>query len=136
LYLPGICIHAVPASRRQGSEDLHLEVEPFPAAFRFQPILSEELLDYEHEKVLATTSFPPPLPTRHPRRVTPLATSGTDELCTKCEQNITMLKIGDQAFENTSTSVAASQMRNALTALADTCNDPHQKEVSYSSACS
>jgi hypothetical protein len=39
----------------------------------------------------------------------------------------------DQAFENTSTSVAASQMRNALTALADTCKDESQKEVSTAS---
>lgn len=34
-----------------------------------------------------------------------------------------------QAFENTSTSVAASQMRNALNNLADTVQDPKQKEV-------
>ncbi|CAF9913056.1 MAG: UTP-glucose-1-phosphate uridylyltransferase [Heterodermia speciosa] len=31
------------------------------------------------------------------------------------------------AFENTSTSVAAGQMRNALNALADTCQDPEEK---------
>lgn len=41
-----------------------------------------------------------------------------------------MLTDIEKAFENTSTSVAASQMRNALTALADTCKDPHEKEVS------
>jgi UTP--glucose-1-phosphate uridylyltransferase len=35
----------------------------------------------------------------------------------------------DQAFENTSTSVAASQMRNALTNLADTVKDPKDKQV-------
>lgn len=34
-----------------------------------------------------------------------------------------------QAFENTSTSVAASQMRNALNNLADTVTDPKQKKV-------
>ena len=34
-----------------------------------------------------------------------------------------------QAFENTSTSVAASQMRNALNALADTVKDPNEKKV-------
>jgi len=33
------------------------------------------------------------------------------------------------AFENTSSSVAASQMRNALNALADTVKDPKQKEL-------
>jgi hypothetical protein len=35
-----------------------------------------------------------------------------------------------QAFENTSTSVAASQMRNALNALQDSVTDPTQKKVS------
>lgn len=35
----------------------------------------------------------------------------------------------DQAFENTSTSVAASQMRNALNNLADTVTDPKDKQV-------
>ncbi len=34
-----------------------------------------------------------------------------------------------QAFENTSTSVAASQMRNALNNLADTVEDPEQKKL-------
>jgi UTP--glucose-1-phosphate uridylyltransferase len=36
---------------------------------------------------------------------------------------------GDKAFENTSTSVAASQMRNALNNLADTVSDPEEKKV-------
>lgn len=35
----------------------------------------------------------------------------------------------EQAFENTSTSVAASQMRNSLNNLADTVKDPHEKKV-------
>jgi len=35
-----------------------------------------------------------------------------------------------QAFENTSTNVAASQMRNALNKLADTVTDPAEKKVS------
>lgn len=34
-----------------------------------------------------------------------------------------------QAFENTSTSVAASQMRNALNTLVDTCDDQSEKKV-------
>jgi hypothetical protein len=37
----------------------------------------------------------------------------------------------DKAFENTSTSVAASQMRNALNNLADTVTDPEEKKVSF-----
>lgn len=34
-----------------------------------------------------------------------------------------------QAFENTSTSVAAAQMRNSLTNLAETVQDPEQKAM-------
>lgn len=34
-----------------------------------------------------------------------------------------------QAFENTSTNVAASQMRNALNKLSDTVTDPNEKKV-------
>jgi UTP--glucose-1-phosphate uridylyltransferase len=34
-----------------------------------------------------------------------------------------------QAFENTSTNIAASQMRNALNQLADTVKDPQEKKV-------
>ncbi|KAL1842277.1 hypothetical protein VTJ49DRAFT_5662 [Mycothermus thermophilus] len=34
------------------------------------------------------------------------------------------------AFENTSTNIAAAQMRNALTNLAETCKDPEQKKAS------
>lgn len=35
-----------------------------------------------------------------------------------------------QAFENTSTNVAAAQMRNSLTNLAETVKDPEQKKAS------
>ena len=35
----------------------------------------------------------------------------------------------DQAFENTSTNVAASQMRNALNKLADSVTNPEEKKV-------
>lgn len=34
-----------------------------------------------------------------------------------------------QAFENTSTNVAAAQMRNALTGLTETIEDPVEKKV-------
>lgn len=44
-----------------------------------------------------------------------------------CE--IAQLICADKAFENTSTSVAASQMRNALNNLADTVEDPEEKKV-------
>lgn len=35
-----------------------------------------------------------------------------------------------QAFENTSTNIAAAQMRNALTSLSETVKDPDEKKVS------
>jgi UTP--glucose-1-phosphate uridylyltransferase len=38
--------------------------------------------------------------------------------------------MSEQAFENTSTSVAASQMRNALNNLCDEVTDPAEKQVS------
>lgn len=41
----------------------------------------------------------------------------------------TLLICHDQAFENTSTSVAASQMRNSLNNLSDTVTDPEQKKL-------
>lgn len=44
------------------------------------------------------------------------------------EQQVTKLP---QAFENTSTNVAAAQMRNALTNLAETVEDPKQKKVVF-----
>ncbi len=38
----------------------------------------------------------------------------------------------DKAFENASTSVAAAQMRNSLTELAESVKDPNEKKVGYS----
>jgi UTP--glucose-1-phosphate uridylyltransferase len=39
-----------------------------------------------------------------------------------------LTKVDTQAFENTSTNVAASQMRNALNNLAETCTDPAERK--------
>lgn len=36
---------------------------------------------------------------------------------------------GSQAFENASTNIAAAQMRNSLTELAETVKDPEQKKL-------
>jgi UTP--glucose-1-phosphate uridylyltransferase len=44
-------------------------------------------------------------------------------------QELAKLIDEDKAFENTSTNVAASQMRNALNSLADTVTDTEQKKV-------
>lgn len=45
---------------------------------------------------------------------------------------IQLLTVNEQAFENTSTNVAAAQMRNALTNLSETVTDPVQKKVDTS----
>lgn len=47
------------------------------------------------------------------------------------KQTVLTSGLHDQAFENTSTSVAASQMRNALNNLADTVKDPQEKRVRH-----
>lgn len=44
--------------------------------------------------------------------------------------NMLIKVCSNQAFENTSTSVAASQMRNALNNLCDSVEDPKEKQVS------
>jgi len=48
-----------------------------------------------------------------------------------CASQRCKLTCDDKAFENTSTSVAASQMRNALNNLADTVTDKEEKKVCY-----
>jgi hypothetical protein len=40
-----------------------------------------------------------------------------------------LLTLPEKAFEHASTNVAAAQMRNALTGLAETVKDPHEKKV-------
>lgn len=141
LYLPGICMHAVPASCRQGSGDLHLELDPFPTALKFQSLSTHEAVIQQHAGVGATCS--PPIPDRHPGRIastaSTIASSSSEDFreeqeenwfTAEQEENWAWLTVIKKAFENTSTSVAASQMRNALTALADTVKDPQTKEVS------
>lgn len=129
LYLPGVCIHAVPVSRRAGSGNLHLEIDPFPANFTFKPLPRQDLLDLD----AADDSAPPPKPSRPPppppRLIRMPISQSHASVIKPALKDLARLINDDKAFENTSTSVAASQMRNALTALADTCNDPEQKEV-------
>ncbi|KAI4145206.1 MAG: hypothetical protein L6R39_003903 [Caloplaca ligustica] len=55
-------------------------------------------------------------------------TLAVDEPAEALRTTLTRMRSGTQAFENTSTSVAASQMRNALNALTDTVKDPQEKE--------
>lgn len=44
-------------------------------------------------------------------------------------ENDVLIQVSSQAFENTSTSVAASQMRNALNKLIDTVPNADDKKV-------
>lgn len=67
---------------------------------------------------------PPKMPAMH----SPISTPGTS---TEIGRKAQLIPLDDQAFENTSTSVAASQMRNALNQLADTVKDPEEKKVRF-----
>lgn len=59
------------------------------------------------------------------RSGTPITMVKTHEAAWRC----TRLTEPLQAFENTSTNIAAAQMRNALTSLAETVKEPEQKRV-------
>ena len=125
LYLPGVCIHAVPVSCDSGNHELHHDLPTRSKTFVFQ-------------------ALKPPPPHLHPAFLHPAITEppslpimGTDSSPpTPPPENadgVTLSKLisHDKAFENTSTSVAASQMRNALNNLADTVTDPEEKKVSF-----
>lgn len=71
----------------------------------------------ESHSAISLSFIPEPQDSSTPPAIDPLATTKLTNI---------------QAFENTSTSVAASQMRNALNNLADTVEDPEEKKV-YSS---
>ena len=133
MYIPGVCIHAVPVNGRLGSGNLHLEIDPFPANLTFKSLPRQELLDLdaaEDNKPPPRPLRPPPPPPPPPRLMKmPSSSSNSASVTKPALGELARLINDDKAFENTSTSVAASQMRNALTALADTCKDPRQKEV-------
>jgi hypothetical protein len=129
LYLPGLCMHAVPACRRPGSGDLHLEIDHFPTTLKYRPIPTIESVGPHCAEVPFNKSSLADLLKSHGTAESSSSGSISTAEVLFCEE-LMELTNHEKAFENTSTSVAASQMRNALTALADTCKDPHQKEVS------
>jgi hypothetical protein len=121
LYLPGFCVHVVPATPHR--DELHhvlpnltdtLIVQPFHARIH-EHLVSKHPSPPNHSPS-SVMSSPASIP----------AEPGLPELA--------KLISHDKAFENTSTSVAASQMRNALNNLADTVKDPEQKKVRGASA--
>ncbi|CZT47431.1 probable UTP-glucose-1-phosphate uridylyltransferase [Rhynchosporium secalis] len=85
---------------------------------------------------------PPPIPPRNPLRISPAlrpplaGRPKPNKMAaplivsdSPCLEELAKLIDQEQAFENTSTSVAASQMRNALNNLADTVTDPTEKKL-------
>ena len=125
LYLPGICIHAVPVSCDSGNHELHLDLPTSSKGFTFRAFKPPPL--YLHPAFQPSTSTEPPsLPTMASESSSP-PTPPPEKVDGAA---LSKLISHDKAFENTSTSVAASQMRNALNNLADTVTDPEEKKVS------
>ena len=131
LYLPGVCIHVVPSSMDLQGQELHHEPAPSRAAqyITFHPYKIPPL----HEHPLFRSSL------RSSNRLashymeldldSELSSPMTPDIAEPTMAQLTKLICHDKAFENTSTSVAASQMRNALNNLADTVADPEEKKV-------
>jgi UTP--glucose-1-phosphate uridylyltransferase len=183
LYLPGLCIHAVPLA--PGSdEELHVRHPQTPPDFSFYHLepassnkspagqqasiqrsklrlsLYSDESSLEQHPALQDSSKPGPPPESHPtlrpeqpledqsaprpnsrpsisskKHLTfaPKMPSPLSKVTTPVHeatlQELAKLIDEDKAFENTSTNVAASQMRNALNSLADTVTDTEQKKV-------
>lgn len=122
-------MHAVPACYRTGSGDLNLKADPFPSALIYQSIPTLESVGRHCAEILPISSSVSDLLNTYVSSRLSSADSSTTAEELYYEELMGLISY-KKAFENTSTSVAASQMRNALTALADTCKDPHEKEVS------
>jgi UTP--glucose-1-phosphate uridylyltransferase len=133
LYLPGVCIHH--ASGTMHEEPLHLESELSISLqchhFETAPGQQKSPDPADHPALRATTSVRSSAIARN-------GSSGAARADFILSYNLSLgLAIlghdtnGKQAFENTSTSVAASQMRNALNNLADTVTDPEDKKVCH-----
>jgi hypothetical protein len=124
LYLPGICLHAVPVSCDSGNHELHHDLPASSKSFTFQAFKPPP--PHLHPAFQPSTSTEPPsLPTMASESSPPPPPEKVDGAA------LSKLINHDKAFENTSTSVAASQMRNALNNLADTVTDPEEKKVSF-----
>jgi hypothetical protein len=135
LYLPGICIHVSSVScdtdtdtdSDTGRSELHFDVNPFPQDFVFHFFKSPPL--HQHP------AFEPFTPPYTPALASMASASSSPLPSPQLEypdgHKLAKLISDDKAFENTSTSVAASQMRNALNNLADTVQDPEEKKVCF-----
>jgi hypothetical protein len=133
VYLPGVLVHWT----REGRNTLHHKSKTCPQTLLFgftRPTPPRPLLE-QHPAFQSQAKMDSPIPaspdaSQDPfdasasARLTPLPVPAEPTL-----RDIAKLIDHDQAFENTSTSVAASQMRNALNNLADTVQDPDEKKV-------
>ena len=120
LYLPPVAVHDVPAhmNGERTKQELHLGIPNI----RFSRFSASYLMKAHP----ALQRFP----TRGALLVQPRVPIRYSESTAPMEPQFrAMLTSGKKAFENTSTSVAASQMRNALNNLADTVSDPEQKKL-------
>ncbi|TVY58121.1 putative UTP--glucose-1-phosphate uridylyltransferase [Lachnellula cervina] len=130
IYLPGNLVHW----DRPGKNLLHLESKALPRSLGFTSAIPSEPPLTQHPAFcpsltmaasnLSTGTSAPSLNHTEYDVPTPLPIPEHPTL-----REIAKLIDHDQAFENTSTSVAASQMRNALNNLADTVEDPTEKKL-------
>jgi hypothetical protein len=137
LYLPGICVHSVTEDNRENPLHLrsakqkarHLKYQPFHLG---EPTQELRLPLEEHPFFRSTSadhhlagvkSSGPDLP------IFSAQPASSNLLLETVNSAETATNRNKQAFENTSTSVAASQMRNALNNLADTVTDAEDKKV-------
>lgn len=127
LYLPGICMHVFPVSSDTGKSELHLDLDKSPDGFTFRTFKALPL--HLHP------ALQPPTPFESPTLSIMVSESSSALPSPQLENHHgtapSKLTSHDKAFENTSTSVAASQMRNALNNLADTVADPEEKKVRF-----
>ena len=152
LYLPGVCVHVsqvilgpqdledtrgdapsidgppgVDETRKSDRRELHHDVNTFPERFTFHFFKPPPL----HLHPFFQNITPPETPSLPAMASLPPSAPPTPELEHPDCREIAALICADKAFENTSTSVAASQMRNALNNLADTVSDPEEKKVGF-----
>lgn len=149
LYLPGVCIHVAPTGPRN-NEELHWQQRSFPG-LAFEAIVVtvqktplchtlgplyriSHLSDDSASAHLPCLQIAQNLACNCQVPIMSAPTTSLTEFPVPKENNpdstvIAKLICADKAFENTSTSVAASQMRNALNNLADTVEDPKEKKV-------
>ena len=131
LYLPGVCIHVVPSSMDSQGQELHHEPAPSRSAqnITFHPYKIPSL--QEHPLFRSSLHSNNQLASHYMELDldSELSSPMTPDIAKPTMAQLTKLTCHDKAFENTSTSVAASQMRNALNNLADTVTDPEEKKV-------